>query len=130
MGESFAMPDAPGDTAIGGFRDDAAAPYPAATGFDFAAVTGAVSGTVVPAQGGGGADGTPAQALADFQALLSRSVQLTAEACAAWTAGDWNRGALLICQAADLETAALRSAGAVRPAPGRRPTGGPRGHAA
>jgi hypothetical protein len=57
----------------------------------------------------------------DYQVLLSRSVQLTAEACAAWAAGDWSRGALLICQAADLERAAVRSAGGGIP---------PQGHAA
>lgn len=45
----------------------------------------------------------------DYHALISRSVQMTAEACAAWAAGDWDRGALLILQATDLETAALRA---------------------
>lgn len=44
-----------------------------------------------------------------YASLLSRSVQVTAEACAAWSSGDWCRGANLILQAADLEEAAVRS---------------------
>jgi hypothetical protein len=46
----------------------------------------------------------------ECSALLSKSVQKTAEACAAWAAGDWCRGATLILQAADLESAAVRAA--------------------
>lgn len=46
-----------------------------------------------------------------YRSLLSRSVQVTAEACAAWSSGDWCRGANLILQAADLEDEAMRSGG-------------------
>ncbi|HVA61668.1 MAG TPA: hypothetical protein VNG13_14200 [Mycobacteriales bacterium] len=46
-----------------------------------------------------------------YQGLLSRSVQLTAQACAAWSSGEWSRGVDLILQAADLEDAAVREVG-------------------
>lgn len=38
--------------------------------------------------------------------LESASAQLTAQACSAWSLGDWARGASLILQAADLEQSA------------------------
>lgn len=48
--------------------------------------------------------------------LLTQSVQVTAEACSAWSTGDWARGATLILQAADLEEAALQEAPVASPA--------------
>lgn len=50
-----------------------------------------------------------------YLGLVTRSVQLTAQACSAWSCGDWTRGATLILQAADLEEAALAVAPASAP---------------